>query len=847
MHFLTGFVWLTIHIISLYQCDQQFIYVTKNGTDGIGCGSSLDLACGTLFYASTIISDEIDDWYIEVFNGQNKNEIHKYITNQYSSNEHNPCIPISFKSGISKIIITFNQQYIVTMNDWYYQTLCSNGTFINNWMFYSESLLIINNLIINNYHSMKFIYSNRTITCTNCVFKDIIINAAFGIEVEHSLTLQNNTFDNIQGIAIIQSDMGTLHMLDSTIINIDINTFIETRHSVIINRCVFSNIKGTTIVSQYQGHSTIVENTIFENINSASIIKSFCLTPCQHAYENIIITTSQLQQSNQFGLFYYGDGANVVQMNGIQVNYSYHYSNCGSCSETIYWSDINSSGCAISCLNPVTFIQNFGIMNLSNVTFHINITQQTHNILKEQLVLDVDYISMEYSFSTYEEPLSLIRNFYQLNINDMRVNGPTFGRAFIVNSGILSINGLFINALPFSPNILQSYIILYQFRSDASIISVSNSVIVGGVTQIQINIGSVFVVNTIFKDSLMSVKANYCKDVFIEECRFYRIGDYYGEFWTSAHEGFKRNNVIHVTHGVDVVYKTDVTIRNNIFSCFQKTGSVYLSEINMAIVDGNTFIVNTSNLYYNVLPLYLQFSAVKGYGIVYLYQSQNSSKIINNRFEENKINASFPWLYYKDNYNRQGQIHCLAGNTFTNKAVVLEGGDISSCYRPKAQQCLNGSICVDGMYGPIDKTFYNSVSTFIYDAQSNISSIFEIKWVSSKVVLDNINVEVIGNNDQYIIIKPLIITKGTVMILDSVWNNFSDVWYLTTCNLLYNDRLKRQTNFISKLIIKCDKWVLHANMTNTIQSMNTQYIEHFSATKMNFTATELTYFPGGSV
>eukprot|EP01084_Bolivina_argentea_P132732 234232_1 len=127
---------------------QSIVYIKQNGSDLAGCGKTLNgLACGTLFYASTIVSNHTE---IIVIDGQNSNEISKYSNS--SHNIYHPCLMKPFNKSID-ITITFNTHFIRSMNDWFPFHLClgnhSQSVYNNAFLFDGATSLTINNLIIN--------------------------------------------------------------------------------------------------------------------------------------------------------------------------------------------------------------------------------------------------------------------------------------------------------------------------------------------------------------------------------------------------------------------------------------------------------------------------------------------------------------------------------------------------------------------------------------------------------------------------------------------------------------------------------------------------------------------------
>eukprot|EP01084_Bolivina_argentea_P023615 44075_1 len=92
----------------------QTLYVSKNGSDTNGCGTHLDDACGTLYFASTTANVTNS---IFVHDGQNKDEINKYFNTNESI--YHPCLPIpwlfdmdEFEEFNLTVSVSFDSLYI---------------------------------------------------------------------------------------------------------------------------------------------------------------------------------------------------------------------------------------------------------------------------------------------------------------------------------------------------------------------------------------------------------------------------------------------------------------------------------------------------------------------------------------------------------------------------------------------------------------------------------------------------------------------------------------------------------------------------------------------------------------
>ena len=129
------------------------------------------------FVSNERVGNNGDEMYI--IDGQNTTQIQQYIDNGQSSD---PCIPPSFTTRGGDVTITFDPNFIQSMNNWYPSNVCGLMTYDNAHIF--DALyqnLTINNLIINdyiitqtnNYLLMRMGIGVISITCNNCIFRNI--------------------------------------------------------------------------------------------------------------------------------------------------------------------------------------------------------------------------------------------------------------------------------------------------------------------------------------------------------------------------------------------------------------------------------------------------------------------------------------------------------------------------------------------------------------------------------------------------------------------------------------------------------------------------------------------------
>eukprot|EP01084_Bolivina_argentea_P263220 445413_1 len=812
------------------------IYVSKNGTDFMDCGQLLNTSCGTLYFASTLLTRERNNLY--VYDGQNENIIKEYFNSSadYQSYNH-PCLPkqlIIFYS--SNMTISFDHRFIHSLNDWFSDS-CYNindkSKWSNKYMFEmrhggSGSTLTINNLIIDK-NIMDFGVINTrfgfgpNIICNNCVFKNItkmFTPMIIQTSTFSNTMLVNNTFINVN-ISSVVMEIFEVKIYNSQIINATFEAFIRVHTSsstpnvdignVTMYNVEFTNIstKQSLISIKVPDVTVAITDSNFRNIISGSIIVS------QDAgifyINNVFISTSQLYTDNIYGLFYFHI-SNKVVIENINVVYNYDFfPNCyGWPSGQIVRTD------SAYCYSPVTLIANNGKSTLMNITLKINITMDQMYEYAKSVFPNCSYLNMRYDF---EDDAAIIVNNNYMDVDNLYLNGISFGNYFILNVGQLSVNNLIMNESVFiehslhKPRILQSTYIIYQQGS----IIIHNSLFIGSRLCIRAQLSdSTQIYNSVFQYHDSAIWARKTQEFIVSNCTFYRVDRYYVDsFYRSAH-----------TLTVDDATYLDLS--NNHFSGFNKYGFISTERVNVVNIVSNTFYLNQPTLYGNLSDIYL-----KANGLVCILDSSSSS-IINNEFYANEVDASVPWIYYKDNSG----INCISGNNFSNFAFVLIDTNLTSCFRPKIMMCLeNEEFCQDGLYGIITADTYLMSTIKI---TKNVSHAFIAN--NNYLALDYMHILIAINNYTN---QPIIIQKANILLLDSVIDN-TDIWYNSDiCNIVFNNRLVSAVNYISKLLIKCNQTSTSGDTMSKLQHSNqTEFVDHFSATKLYFTTVSTTYFPG---
>eukprot|EP01084_Bolivina_argentea_P106620 190742_1 len=678
------------------------IYISKNGSDQTGCGESLAHSCGTLYYVSKLPTMIISNSMIIVHDGQNPKDIEQYFNKPNSDDDYNPCLPVPFNVAVE---IIFNETFVKDMNDWYPQNICDDSyNFLNKYMFWSSDTLTINNLIINNFMpSIGFIMSKQTY-CNQCIFTNIITNttsAMFNVTAYQNLYLRDNIFINIESIndfIFIPDGVNTVQLLNSSVINSRFSKSFIYRSSgyyatevMMVDQCIFSNISVNEALMYFLPYINAIHitNTFFQDIKVGYIVESSFSV---HHYENITIESSRSSDvsscSNEAALFIFNYGDAVI-MNHFHIEYTYNFMNNCHYSGNISSPAVNGNCYHTKCNNPIPFIINRGQVNITNISFHINITLNEYNKFKQDVAPTFDFVYMEYKDETVYESGALILNYFEMNITELYVDGLSFSYTFISNFGSLLLDYVNVNISSFSknnifePNALQSSYIIKQTwwaqtqKNLKLSLSISNSHFIGASNQIYVGSGSSYIYGSTFQNARQMFYSDYGDIVVFNDCKLHHIGPYYGSF-----NGLKEKNDI-AQPNIFLVYVNKANITNTNFSCYGPGGFVLGgSDLTITILlMNNTFIVDDSDLVYNVSSSYPQFLNL---GLIYL-RNGGASKIINNNFHSNHINASVPWIYY-GSYGNQ----CLSGNNFSNFAFALSHNNINitSCFRPNIINCL---------------------------------------------------------------------------------------------------------------------------------------------------------------
>eukprot|EP01083_Nonionella_stella_P018148 50709_1 len=884
----TIFTIILLVVVFAIECSTQEIdninsiyYVSTKGQDTSDCGRTLNSSCGTLYFVSKRIMQKethtfnTQDSLIFVYDGQNIEIIKQYFESYNESTTqplYHPCLAIPFAPRTmtrQEFLINFNEDLITTMEDWFPNHICYNNDYAdhiyaNQYLFevmQASSLdtivVYLNHLRIDNYNTDDIPYgiiqngnkssveTSNTFVCSGCTFENITYSLPHAM-FSYPINIINSSFINMTVFSPFLT--GTTKISGCKFINsnfsgpfISIDTAIAFVH--LLDHCQFINISTASSIIQVIGAPTIgfvlmVQRSVFENIISGAIISSETTStnrPCTIDVGDVFISTSQIQNEHSLFQFRFTD---TVTLSNINVQYYYDW--------ITYCDNVSSAG--VSCKNPITLIENYGVTTISGMSVSINITLDDFYQYKQMFFPLKQYIFMLYDCqSDYELPCrcSILCNMNKMTINGLNVEGVPFANLFIQTQGPLQLHHMVINASEFiinsvfNPNVLQSQTILWISPMSVNahmLFSVSNSTFTGSQMQLFFHgmedASHINITTSVFQYASQAISATVTGRLLdsdpitvltINNSRFYRIGRYYGSWWLVIYQ-----KLISTTQ--TMTSNSFMYLEGNAFSCYDPSG--FIQSQTHITLKNSSFTVDYTGIYYNVsiLGVAIEFDVR---GLIQLY---GNSSLTLNTFELNEVDVTTPWIHYTTVYG----IHCLSGNHFTNFAFALHHANVTSCFRPQLMHCFDDvRHCMDGGYGLIQhQNYVQSIFTITH----HIDNIFEAN--DHYVALDNIQIAMVNTSKQN---KPLSMRNGSIFLLDTILmsnNHEMDIWFDDSlCNVLYNDRLQTKPNFISKILITCHESNA-GNLIPSMQSVNTATVQHFSAIELDFFALGSTYWPG---
>eukprot|EP01084_Bolivina_argentea_P292737 503347_1 len=820
----------------------QTLYVSKNGTDTNGCGTHLDDACGTLYFASTIAN--VND-SIFVHDGQNKDEINKYFNTNESI--YHPCLPIpwlfDWHAGYDLTLsVSFDSLYIHNMNDWFMKGICydNNKTFqyrnkalfhIETSLWSSRVIFNFNNLRVDNINTdsipFSIFYINNyhgddgfiSVSCNECFFNNI--NFTINIPMIYILInniefiLNNSVFTNINsssdllGVQLHDDARLFLEIYNTSIISSTFNgTLMHMSPDTGVIDSTFSDcqmiISGSRFINIETQESIItinfltkidISNTIFQNILNGSIIDTDVpvATTLLINMNNIFISTSQSIKHNPYGMFNFDSNTNVT-LNNINVIYYYDLNiNC----------DYNKHNQTCECNNPVSFMYNEGYVTMDGYnSFNANITYfNTSNIT-----------CMFRSVSNGDVP-AFITNYGELTVNNLIFDSITLGDYIFFSSGaIFRLQNVSINAKAVQVHAPQPLALILSYDNKAYI---DNCILMGGIYTIiqSVKADIIQITNTIFQQFKAVIMARQIGNLVMNNSKFYDM--------VPLNSSNDCGNT-----PLDLVEVVNVSLWNNTFSYYPQCGLAQFQSGFNLLMQNNLFIINYTHIKpWQHIPY-----------IVSIDRQSETSRLINNQFRNN--HERVPWLDYGSNTG----INCISGNTMDNFAIRLDHTNLTSCIRPEIMKCFfTKDLCQDGMYGMIDKNINTNMKS-VFTINNNMSYIWQM--VDSYMSLDNVEIQ--NGSIKF--------RQGNIFLVDSYlipYDLSMDIWYdNASCYLIYNDRLVGNTNQIAKLMIKCNQnYNSDSYLLASMNATSTQIVNHFSAKIFYFffINNEPNYSPGSLI
>eukprot|EP01084_Bolivina_argentea_P297408 512359_1 len=854
-------IWLFILNIQFALSECTIVYVAQAGMDKEGCGKSVSSACGTFYFAS-IRANGIDSLFIH--DGQNENEIYKYLNANKSSIYH-PCLPLPYiySSGsyhYHSITISFNTSHIHNMEDWFMKGVCydNNKTikYINTHLFHIETLvnditdISFSHLYVDNFSTsiipfgifyIRHVGSGSAIyvSCDKCIFQNV--NYTLNIPMIYIsgdentqlfyLFMSNSTFAHInassQLIKSVMSQHGiSIQMHNVSTVNCTFNkSMIESSYQasttnaansdadpptfsrIVISECNFMNIQTQeSIIGAHYLSFVKISNSNFQNILRGCIIQSTTAFLASDEgltinIKNIFVSTSQTIERNPTVIFNF-DSHTTATIKNIKVIYYYDLSiNCNYDSHPL-----------IECHNPVPLMYNKGYVTIdSNNSFDVhtigNISNTTHFV--------------------YSREVAFI----------MTINSIMLGNIIFWSYGNLNLHHVIIPATALKLYMLQpSYIISHVAKNlyiDYTLY-IDQCRLMGGSRYI-INIeysNMARITNTVFEAANKVIYAIGVHNFVMQNSRFYRIGPSY----TFHHQSVGNAQPCPVF----IWSAQNVSISNNIFSYYPQYGFAKFLAVRYLLLQNNLFIVNYTSYKSHTSHISISNSESIINGAIDLQQNWGLSTVINNHFLDNDVTSMHvPWLYYFQNSG----VHCLSGNEMNNFALHLVQTNLTSCTRPQLINCLtNDDHCEDGMYGLINNNIYNMKSVFTTTKETTAPVVIWQLDTHSYMSLDNVEIQNAS----------IAITQGNVFLLDSylLSNDLStDIWYLnSTCFVICNDRMANNTKQIAKFVIRCNTNLLvNRSVVSLVKSMSshsTNLVNHFSAKMLHFNVKNTSYWPG---
>eukprot|EP01084_Bolivina_argentea_P282731 484023_1 len=831
-------------------------YIGKNGFDNHICGNTETNPCGTLYFVSLFVNNSSNSKFIiNVMVGQNETEILAY-QKLNNTNNYDPCLPKPFDYS-KQITLTFQNS---SLSNWFPQDICdqNNTIYANEYMFDGGSIHI-NNLIINDYTTMKAnnlygIIRGVKCKCNGCRFQNIL-----------STNKNNPLFYTMSDIYLFNNKFIDIYSPINLIFANHNNQANQPRRYIVFNRTSFINViteesilyMSSSVTDYNNGAEMTIHNGTFQNISNQNSIITDHTYGCnikisdtslninfggayysQHKYQseiriyNTLILSNQLNTFNKDGLLYFSS-SDTTAIHNLYIKYSYNTHSSCQMLANISNSVINASCSLYQCINPVPAIYNLGKMNMDHITIDMDI--HNYNTNDSFSISKVHFKRFMY-YQGFPRDVALITNANQMTITNIFIS-KTISKHVLLNEGILSIFNLSFDLnINYDPNILQSENIIYQTGGEPSLI-IYNSHFIGSFWQIQLIAGKATIFQSIFENSSQAISTQDIDEFIMSDCMIKNNGQYNGPFLSDRYVNS------YATSGILIWENSNnINISNNYFFGYDPKGLLTINKTSNISLNNNIFIINTQHLFYDIPDQQLIFK--HSFSTLNIQLCSNTT-ITGNYFEQNTLDKT-PWI----NYHQNPGINCLSSNTFTNYAFHAYFTDITSCARLNILDNINSYLNTSHTYGPIDELLFDKKSDFMVHITGYV--LFTLN--NSNAALDNVNITVINTNQTTNTqnSNPIIISMNDskLLLVDSYITNTDNIsydisYYSHLCNVTYNERLESNIQIISQLLIHCipEDNNIPYSLNKTMNSVNTKLVTHLTLTKINLTTNPI-YYPG---
>eukprot|EP01084_Bolivina_argentea_P094494 169872_1 len=902
--------------------NKYVIYVNKDGHDEPNCGLTKDDACGTILWASFILYQSNVSIIEMIVQGQNVFAI-EYWSHLYG---RNPCIPL-ISIAFNVFIITFDENYIFQMDDWYPIQHCEVAeegldSFFGGLRFVKDTVdsslqLIINNLRFDTYtfdsrsnqptHIFST-FSNIYFECNNCIFQHI------DVTYKHSSNISSNTalivgpvqkfvnciFSNISYINNKTNEytFSIIHVNDN--VNVlgnynyynfimngnsyveNINNFgsfiyIEPENNLInnyisrlddnytesvnveINNITFININIIYAIVYSDSRMTMdlnITNCQIENLEFGSVLYSFGTRSKIRIYNVYISTPQTISQylerktlltsktDDYYSLFIFDTSFDSIVMENIEVKYlyaSYLNERCTAYHYAVF------KLTNVLCMLPFQLIDSNAILSIFNLTIYNDIGSQQlvkfQNDTLSSLFMDEGEFHLRISWDSnlgldsqfyYYTNYAIIQNHGELKIDSFYVHGGVHKGIIYSPDGDLSIEKMVCSDQIHQPGIF-SISTTISFGEVNSVcdnsLTISNSIISRtSESAILIESGNVYISNITIQMVTIAITVQGSTRYFsLKQSNIIDIGIFYSSISFATILGtilpmYFDGAEMHIENNTFKYF--DPYQFNMIYHKWYETywlPSEHNIEKSVSFIN-NVFEINDINILdvykanlsiHQILKSQINMDQYQHINGMLTVGDNMNVKLINNIFQVNKNNLNItedyvaatgiPWIYM------DGNEICMSGNTFTDYAIYLHAGTITSCVRNELALFNNVSGCESfGTYGSI-----NNDALSINNYQPNVFMIKHYNQNYSIVAVDEegifaleniltINSLPMVNNTQYV----FNIVRGTYTLVEFAYihqeNNLDTIPILVGDNCVKKCYKIQNNHTISVLHIQCN-------------------------------------------